>query len=51
MNQLRRTIAIALVAAVPVFGGACSDDDKDGEAELEVPEVDVNPDSDTNTEP
>lgn len=51
MNRLRRCLAIALVAALPVAGGACSDDDKDGEPEIETPEVDVNPDNDTNTEP
>lgn len=50
MNRLRRCVALALVAALPVVGGACSDDDNDGESELETPEVEVNPDNDTNTE-
>ncbi len=50
MNRLRRTLAVTLVAVLPVIG-ACSDDDNDGEAEVEVPEVDVNPDNDTNSQP
>lgn len=51
MNKLRRSLALVLVAALPIVGGACSDDDKDGEAEIEAPEVDINPDNDTNTKP
>ncbi|MDP9387933.1 MAG: hypothetical protein M3Q48_08370 [Actinomycetota bacterium] len=51
MNRFRRSLAVALVAMLPVAGGACSDDDQDGEAELEAPEVDVRSDDDTNTEP
>lgn len=52
MNRLRRSLAVMLVAAMPIAGAtACSDDDKDGEPEIEAPEVDVNPDNDTNTEP
>ena len=50
MNRFRRCLALCLVGMVPVLGVACSDDDKDGEAEIEVPEVDVNPDNDTNTQ-
>lgn len=52
MNRLRRSLAVILVAALPVAGSAaCSDDDKDGEPEIEAPEVDVNPDNDSNTQP
>ncbi len=51
MNRLRRSVALALVAAMPVVGVACSDDDNDGESEIETPEVDVRPDDDTNSEP
>ena len=51
MNRLRRCVALALVAALPVVGGACSDDDKDGEAEIEAPEVEVKTDNDSGTEP
>lgn len=51
MNRLRRSLGIALVAMVPLSAVACSDDDKDGEPELEAPEVDVNPDNDTNSKP
>lgn len=51
MNRIRRTLAVALVAVLPLLGGACSDDDNDGEAEIEAPEVEVNPDDDTNTSP
>lgn len=51
MNRLRRSLVLAVVATMPVMGVACSDDDKDGESEIEAPDVDVNPDNDTNTEP
>lgn len=51
MNRMRRCVALALVALLPVVGGACSDDDNDGEPELEAPDVDVQPDNDTNTGP
>ena len=51
MNRLRRSVALALVAMMPVMGAACSDDDNDGESELEAPDVNVEPDNDTNTEP
>lgn len=51
MNRFRRSLAVALVAMLPVVGGACSDDDQDGETELEAPEVDIQPDNDTNSEP
>lgn len=51
MNRLRRALSVLLVVAVPIVGGACSDDDKDGEPEIEAPEVDVNPDNDSNTQP
>lgn len=51
MHRVRRSLALVLVALLPVVGGACSDDDNDGESEIETPEVEVNPDNDTNTEP
>ncbi len=51
MNRFRRGVALATVALLPLTGAACGDDDNDGEAEIEAPEVDVRPDNDTNTAP
>lgn len=51
MHRFRRSVAMGLVALMPLMGAACSDDDNDGESELEVPEVDIQPDNDSNTSP
>jgi hypothetical protein len=44
-NRLRRTVAVASAATIALFGVACSDDDNDGNPEVEAPEV-TSPDVD-----
>ena len=42
MRRLRKLLAVGAIAAVSFTGVACSDDDNDGNPEVDVPEdVDV----------
>ena len=45
MRRLRKFVAVGAIAAVSFTGVACSDDDNDGNPEVDVPEdVDVDVD-------
>ena len=45
MRRLRKLVAVGAIAAVAFTGVACSDDDNDGNPEVDIPEdVDVDVD-------
>ena len=46
MTKLRKLVAALSVASVLLTGAACSDDDNDGNPEVNVPDVDVNKNED-----
>ena len=46
MTKFRKLVASLSIAGVLLSGAACSDDDNDGNPEVNVPEVDVNKNED-----